>query len=62
LTKVAVQLRSRGVRLLLARVDGERLALLRRAGALEAVGDENLFVTVRAAVRAGGSSRRPSTP
>ena len=52
LTKVAGQLRSRGVRLLLARVDGERLDLLRRAGTLEAIGDENLFVTVRDAVGA----------
>ena len=52
LTKVAGQLRSRGVRLVLARVDGERLELLRRAGTLEATGDEDLFVTVRAAVSA----------
>jgi len=62
LTKVAVQLGSRGVRLLLARIDGERLALLRRAGTLEAVGDDNLFVTVRNAVVSAGSGRRPSTP
>ena len=61
LTKVAVQLRSRGVRLLLARVDSERLALLRRAGTLEAVGDESVFVTVRDAVRSG-SGQRPSAP
>ena len=40
------------VALLLARVDGERLELLRRAGTLEATGDEDLFVTVRAAVSA----------
>jgi sulfate permease, SulP family len=53
LTKVADQLRARGIRLLLARVDGERLDLLRRAGTLEAIGDENLFVTVRDAVSAG---------
>jgi MFS superfamily sulfate permease-like transporter len=52
LTKVADQLRSRGVRLLLARVDGERLDLLRRAGTLAAIGDENLYVTVRDAVGA----------
>ena len=56
-----MQLRARGVRLLLARVDGERLALPRRAGTLEAVGDEDLFVTVRDAVSAD-SDQKPSTP
>jgi MFS superfamily sulfate permease-like transporter len=57
LTKVAGELGSRGVRLRLARVDGERLDLLRRAGTVEAVGDENLFVTVRDAVSAGSDQR-----
>ena len=61
LTKVAEQLRSRGIRLLLARVDGERLDLLRRAGTLKAIGDEHLFVTVRDAVSAN-SGQKPPTP
>ena len=61
LTKIAEQLRSRGIRLLLARVDGERLDLLRRAGTLKAIGDENLFVTVRDAVSAN-TGQKPSTP
>lgn len=52
LTKTAGQLKAGGGRLLLARVDGERLGLLRRAGTLEAVGEENVFVTVRDAVAA----------
>jgi sulfate permease, SulP family len=62
LTKVAGQLRSNGVRLLLARVDGERLDLLRRAGTLKAIGDENLFVTVRDAVSATPRRSDGDTP
>ena len=65
------QLHASGGRLLLARADGERLGLLRRAGTVQAIGEENLFVTVRDAVAAAGATPRlrvrqtagePSTP
>jgi SulP family sulfate permease len=52
LTKMATRLSAGGARLLLARVDGERLDLLRRAGTLAVVGEENVFATVRAAAQA----------
>jgi MFS superfamily sulfate permease-like transporter len=50
LTRMAGQLTAGGAKLLLARVAGERLDLLRRAGTLDAVGRQNVFPTVRAAV------------
>ena len=56
LTKVASRLIARGTRLLLARVEGERLDLLRRAGTLDAVGEDGVFVTVRAAVAAADAA------
>lgn len=52
LTKVRGQLADRGVRLLLTHADGEELDLLRRAGTLDAIGETNVFETVRAAVAA----------
>jgi MFS superfamily sulfate permease-like transporter len=52
LTKVHGQLAARGVRLLLTHADATELDMLRRAGTLDAVGDENIFETVRAAVAA----------
>ena len=42
----------RGLRLLLAHADTAELDLLRRAGTLDAIGEENIFATVRAAVAA----------
>lgn len=51
LAKLAAQLAARGVRLLLARVDAQAFELLRRAGALDALGAQHVFPTVRAAVR-----------
>ena len=52
LTKVHGQLADRGVRLLLTHADTAELDMLRRAGTLDAVGEENIFETVRAAVAA----------
>ena len=52
LTKMATRLTAGGASLLLARVDGERLDLLRRAGTLGVVGEQNVFPTVRAAAQA----------
>lgn len=52
LTAAAEELRRRGKRLVLARVDEGKLDLLRRAGTLDALGEDGVFVTVRAAVRA----------
>ena len=52
LTKVHEQLADRGVRLLLTHADTTELDLLRRAGTLDAIGEENIFETVRAAVAA----------
>jgi MFS superfamily sulfate permease-like transporter len=52
LTKIHGQLAGRGARLLLAHADTAELDLLRRAGTLDAVGEENVFETVRAAVAA----------
>jgi SulP family sulfate permease len=52
LTKVHEQLADRGLRLLLAHADTTELALLRRAGTLDAIGEQNIFETVRAAVAA----------
>ena len=50
LTEVHRQLAETGVRLLLTHADVAELEMLRRAGTLEAIGEENVFVTVRAAV------------
>jgi SulP family sulfate permease len=55
LTKVHGQLADRGVRILLAHADAVELALLRRAGTLDAIGETNFFETVRAAVAAATS-------
>jgi SulP family sulfate permease len=52
LTKVHGQLADRGVRLLLTHVDAQESALLYRAGTMDAIGEANLFQTVRAAVAA----------
>ena len=52
LTKVQGQLAESGVRLMLTHADSIELDLLRRAGTLEAAGEENVFETVRAAVAA----------
>jgi SulP family sulfate permease len=52
LTKVQGELTDRGVRLILTHADTGELDLLRRAGTLAAVGEENVFTTVRAAVAA----------
>jgi SulP family sulfate permease len=52
LTKVHGQLADRGVRLLLTHADSSELEMLRRAGTLDVIGQENIFETVRAAVAA----------
>ena len=52
LTKVHGQLADRGVRLLLAHADAGESDMLRRAGAIDAIGEANCFQTVRAAVAA----------
>jgi SulP family sulfate permease len=58
LTKVHRELAGRGVRLLLTHADTAELDLLRRAGTLEAVGEENVFATVRTAVAAATEDAR----
>ncbi len=58
LTKVHGQLADRGVRLLLAHADAAELDMLRRAGTLDAIGEENVFETVRAAVNADRQRRQ----
>jgi len=60
LTKVQGQLAESGVRVLLVHADAEELDVLRRAGTMEAVGEENVFETVRAAVVAATGSERGS--
>jgi sulfate permease, SulP family len=57
LTKVHGQLAGRGVRLLLAHADTAELEMLRRAGTLAAIGEKNVFETVRAAVNAARQCR-----
>ena len=52
LTKVHREMSDRGVRLLLAHADTAELDMLRRAGTLDAVGEDSIFETVRAAVAA----------
>ena len=52
LLHIHMLLADRGMRLLLAHVDASELSLLRRAGALDAIGQQNVFATVRAAVDA----------
>lgn len=58
LTKVHRQLADRGARLLLVHLDAAELDVLRRAGTMEAVGEENVFETVRAAVVAATGAER----
>jgi sulfate permease, SulP family len=52
LTKVHGELADTGVRLTLTHTNASELDMLRRAGTLDAVGEENVFATVRAAVAA----------
>jgi high affinity sulfate transporter 1 len=59
LTKVHGQLADRGVRLMLAHGDTEDIGLLGRAGTLNVLGEQNVFVTVRAAV-AEATQTRPA--
>jgi len=61
LTKVQGQMAERGVRLLLTHADTMELDMLRRAGTLDAVGEENIFETVRAAVAAAGAGAERSS-
>jgi SulP family sulfate permease len=52
LTKVNGQLAERGIRLMLTHADLVELDMLRRAGTIDAIGEGNIFETVRAAVAA----------
>jgi MFS superfamily sulfate permease-like transporter len=52
LTKVHGQLADRGVRLLLTHADADEFAVLGRAGTMDAIGQSNVFETVRDAVAA----------
>jgi MFS superfamily sulfate permease-like transporter len=52
LTKVHGQLADRGVRLLLTHADADEFAVLERAGTMDAIGQANVFETVRDAVAA----------
>ena len=60
LTKVHDQLADRGARLMLTHVDLVELDMLQRAGTIDAVGQENIFETVREAVAAAPSASGPS--
>jgi high affinity sulfate transporter 1 len=63
LTKVHGQLADRGIRLLLTHADVIELDMLERAGTIKAIGKENIFETVRAAVATASSSQSlPSEP
>jgi SulP family sulfate permease len=62
LTKVHGQLADRGVRLMLTHADAVELDMLERAGTMEAIGQENVFETVRAAVTAATSDLSPTHP
>lgn len=57
-SKLATELSSRGTRLLLARVDEDRIGLLERAGTLDVVG--TVYPSVRAAVSASAELPHPS--
>ena len=52
LTKVHRQLADGGVRLLLTHADTDEFDVLERAGTIDAIGQANVFETVRAAVAA----------
>ena len=52
LIQVAEELRSQGVRLVLCRVHASVLALWRRAGVIDAIGEDGVFETIPAAVEA----------
>jgi SulP family sulfate permease len=65
LTKVNGELADTGVRLLLTHTNAGEFEMLQRAGTLDAVGEENVFETARAAVAAvadGNAPRRTSSP
>jgi SulP family sulfate permease len=65
LTKVSGELADTGVRLMLTHTNASELEMLQRAGTLDAVGEENVFETARAAVAAvadGNAPSRPSSP
>jgi high affinity sulfate transporter 1 len=59
---IAQELRATGVSLSFARVDLDVLGLWERAGAVEAVGPERFFPTVRAAVESIASSEASAPP
>ena len=58
LTKIHGELADRGVRILLVHADTAELDVLRRAGTMDAVGEESVFETVRAAVVAARGAER----
>ena len=59
LTQMARELRPRGASLALAQVHPPVLALWRRAGLMDVIGDDAVFETVRDAVDAVTPCRRP---
>jgi len=61
LTKLSGELRRQEIRVYLARVDDESIELFRRTGAMEDLGEENIFNTVRAAVSAAQQSVKSSS-
>jgi MFS superfamily sulfate permease-like transporter len=52
LTKISGELRRREVNVYLARVDTKHIELFKRIGAMDEIGEQNIFPTVRAAVSA----------
>jgi sulfate permease, SulP family len=61
LTLIDRELGRKQVEVVLARVGGDHMELLRRAGTLDAVGEVNVYPTVGAAVAALGSGTEPTT-
>jgi hypothetical protein len=55
---LAEELRAKGIWLGLARVEGGVLGLWHRAGAIDAVGAENVFADVKSAVESGRKAQR----
>jgi anti-anti-sigma regulatory factor len=64
LAKLATELRKKDVRILLVNVGTDNLELMRKTGTLEAIGSQQVYRTVRAAVaaaldRAGADGPKP---
>ena len=59
LIKIIGELGRQNIKVLLARVDSDNMELFERIGAMEEIGQENIFGTVRAAVAAAEQPEEP---